>query len=710
MKTVSIITPVFNTAEYIEECIQSVLEQTYDHIELIVVDDCSTDQSYEILKKFANEQKSIKVFQTKQNQGTGAARNLGLEKATGDFIYFLDSDDVLPKQTIELLVNHIGEHDMIRGRMNTNHLINSFVLVYHNAFNPRMYTDNKYNLLRNDSAINFLIRRSYIEQHALRFNENVKVYSDLYFMIPALQNANMIPYMSEAIYLKRRRANPMVNPSLTQQAIEVTFLEYTSVYVDLKERFKGNPLISSYLDKQLLNRYRKNVAVKIEEENLYEPLFFALRQAMLMVNREDLKTYDKVFQREIKAIQSGRLGKYKRINKQHHFLRDAYKGRKSKSALKQFAYKHIFLRLRQQKKWVFFESFGGKGYSDSPKYIYEYMMQHKEGYEFIWSVNDLQNIPGPAKQVRRSSLKYYYYLARAKYWVSNARMPNKLYKPKNKVYLQTWHGTPLKKLAGDMDNVLMPGTNPATYKRNFSNETAKWDYLIAPNAYSSEIFRRAFWFNNTMLEVGYPRNDVLYNLDDEENIRALKAKMKLPQDKKVVLYAPTWRDDEYYEVGSYRFDLKLELDRMQRELGDEYVVVLRMHYLIATNMDISAYEGFAYDFSSYGDISELYLVSDVLITDYSSVFFDYANLRRPILFYTYDIDKYRDQLRGFYLDMETEVPGPLLTTTEEVIDSLTNLPALNEAYKDRYETFYNRFCAWDDGTVSERVVKSVFKD
>lgn len=710
MKTVSIIIPVYNTAEYIEECIQSVLEQTYKHIELIVIDDFSTDHSYEILRKLEQEHDQIKLFKFNQNKGPGTARNFGLTKATGEYVYFLDSDDILPTQTIEFLMDYVGEHDMIRGRMNTNHLINSFVLVYHNAFNPRIYTDNKYNLLRNESAVNFLIRSEFIKKHKLRFNEDTKIYSDLEFMIPALQNVRTIPYMNEAIYLKRRRDNPMVNPSLTQQKIEVRFLEYATVYMDLKERFKTDSLVSAYLDKQLLNYYRKEVAIQIEEENLYEPLFFALRQAMLMVSREDLKTYDKVFQREIKAIQSGRLNKYKRINRQHHFLKDAYKGGKSKTALKDFIYQHIFSRLPQKKKLVFFESFGGKGYSDSPKYLYEYMMQHKADYDFVWSVNERQDIPGPAKQVTRMSLSYYYYLAKAKYWVTNARMPNKLYKPKNKVYLQTWHGTPLKKLAGDMDNVLMPGTNPATYKSNFSNETAKWDYLIAPNAYSSEIFKRAFWFNNTMLDVGYPRNDVLYNSDNEENIRVLKEKMNLPKDKKVVLYAPTWRDDEYYEVGSYRFDLKLELDKMQRTLGDEYIVVLRMHYLIATNMDISNYKGFAYDFSSYGDISELYLVSDVLITDYSSVFFDYANLRRPILFYTYDIDKYRDQLRGFYLDMETEIPGPLLTTTEEVIHSLENISTLNEEYKERYEAFYNRFCAWDDGTVSERVVKTVFKD
>src|SRR5699024_6878676 len=133
------------------------------------------------------------------------------------------------------------------------------------------------------------------------------------------------------------------------------------------------------------------------------------------------------------------------------------------------------------------------------------------------------------------------------------------------------------------------------------------------------------------------------------------------------------RDDEFYSVGKYKFSLKLDLENMERALDEEYIIILRMHYLIASNLDISDYPSFVFDFSNYSDISELYLVSDILITDYSSVFFDYANLKRPILFYTYDLEKYRSQLRGFYLDMNTDLPGPLLETTDEIIDNIKNI-------------------------------------
>src|SRR5699024_9675578 len=136
--------------------------------------------------------------------------------------------------------------------------------------------------------------------------------------------------------------------------------------------------------------------------------------------------------------------------------------------------------------------------------------------------------------------------------------------------------------------------------------------------------------------------------------------MGIRRNKKIILYAPTWRDNEYYQRGKYKFDIKLDLERMRETLSDDYVILLRMHYLIAENIDTSKYDGFVIDMSKYEDIRDLYLISDILLTDYSSVFFDYAILNRSVLFFTYDLESYRDNLRGFYFDFEKEAPGPLL--------------------------------------------------
>ena len=233
-------------------------------------------------------------------------------------------------------------------------------------------------------------------------------------------------------------------------------------------------------------------------------------------------------------------------------------------------------------KLIIFESFFGRQYSCNPRAIYEYMKEHYPEYKLYWSVDKryVQNfVEKDLNIITRFSLKWLFLMATARYWVINVRIPLWIPKPKHTIYIQTWHGTPLKKLALDMDEVHIPGTDTEKYKRNFIKETSKWDYLISPNRYSSEIFRRAFAFKNEMIESGYPRNDFLYQANDEDKIMGIKQRYKIPLDKKVILYAPTWRDDQYYQVGKYKFDLKLNLQQMQEQLGAEYIVILRMHYL-----------------------------------------------------------------------------------------------------------------------------------
>lgn len=359
---------------------------------------------------------------------------------------------------------------------------------------------------------------------------------------------------------------------------------------------------------------------------------------------------------------------------------------------------------------IIFESFLGKQYSCNPRAIYEYLKENHPEYTMYWSADKryLDNFTDKdILYAERFSLKWLFLMARARYWVSNSRLPLWIPKPSHTTYLQTWHGTPLKRLAADMDEVHMPGTDTERYKVNFLKESSKWDYLISPNKYSTDIFRSAFGFRKEMVESGYPRNDYLYNNNNEETIAKLKKDYHLPLDKKILLYAPTWRDDQFYGKGQYKFELQLNLDRLREELGNEYIINLRMHYLVAENFDLTPYKGFAYDFSHHEDIRELYLISDMLVTDYSSVFFDYGNLRRPMIFYVYDIENYRDKLRGFYFDFEEKAPGPLARTTEEVIHYIKNITP-DSYLNEQYEEFYRKFCYLESGESSKRVVEEVF--
>jgi len=359
---------------------------------------------------------------------------------------------------------------------------------------------------------------------------------------------------------------------------------------------------------------------------------------------------------------------------------------------------------------IVFESFGGRQVSDSPLAIYQLFSKLYPGFNYVWSV-DKEAIPYCKEHgipyVKRRTAKWVRVLEKSQYWISNARFPAWVKKPKYVTYIQTWHGTPLKKLGLDIQNVTMPGTNTQAYHRNFVKEANRWDALVSPNDYSTQIFRSAFGFNNQILKVGYPRNDALIN-SNADDVTRLKQAMGIPLDKKVVMYAPTYRDNQFAEKGKYTFELPFSLADFRDKYGKDTVLILRMHYLISNALDISNYTDFVYDFSSYPNISDLYLVSDMLITDYSSVFFDYAYLQRPILFYPYDYHLYKDELRGFYLDYEQDLPGKIAQNEDDLLQYIGEYLQTPDMRNDpKFTKFYERFCAINDGLSSLKVVNYV---
>lgn len=374
-----------------------------------------------------------------------------------------------------------------------------------------------------------------------------------------------------------------------------------------------------------------------------------------------------------------------------------------------FLYRLEMKILPVNKKIVIFESNMGRNYTGNPKAIYEEMIRaglDKKYRCYVILDNVNTPIPGNAKKLRRTRFKYFFIMGIAGVWVCDSRMPKYIKKREKVQYIQTWHGTPLKKLALDMDTVNMAGdTNIERYKKNFYDNTRTWDYLLSQNSYSTEIFKRAFAFDKKILEIGYPRNDILFQGNNEEYIKNIKIKLGLPQDKKVLLYAPTWRDNEYYEKGAYKFSSAMDFESLMDKLGQDYVCIVKYHYLVKENLDWSPYKGFVYEFNMCEDISMLYLVADMLITDYSSVMFDYSLLKRPMVFFAYDLDDYKDNLRGFYFDFLEETPGPVVHTTEELIHSVLHYE--EDVYREKCEMFYRKYNHADNGKASEAVVQLI---
>lgn len=364
--------------------------------------------------------------------------------------------------------------------------------------------------------------------------------------------------------------------------------------------------------------------------------------------------------------------------------------------------------LPVDKKLILFESGIGKQYADSPKFIYEKIIKSGLKYKFVWVNNsNIRFEDNNTIKIKRLSPKYYYYLARAKYWVNNQNFPTYIKKRPQTIYLQTWHGTPLKKMLYDMKEVHGRSDD---YIERVGKAIKNWDYLISPSPYATKAFKSAFRYKNEVLEVGYPRNDIFYKEDRRKLAQKVRNKLHLKQNKKIILYAPTFRDNQTLRKNKFYFDINMDLNLMKESLGKDYVLLLRMHVVISNQIEIDeTLQDFVYNVSDYPDIQELLLIADILITDYSSVMFDFANTGKPMLFYTYDLENYRDQIRGFYMDLEEEAPGPLVNNTNEIINSIKNIDRIKEDYQNKYNAFKQKYCPLDDGFASQRVVDFLFK-
>lgn len=355
-------------------------------------------------------------------------------------------------------------------------------------------------------------------------------------------------------------------------------------------------------------------------------------------------------------------------------------------------------RRRPLREAVLYESFNGRQYSDNPRAVYEEVTRRGLDLEALWVVDDAQAVPPPsARVVRRWSADWYDAVARSRYLVSNMFQPPWYERRGGQVVVETWHGTPLKRLGFDVE-VPMRSLAVLGGLERTESAAAVWDLLVSPNPFTTAIMRGAFHYSGEIIESGYPRNDILHRPDAAVRAAAVRRRLGLPEGKRVVLYAPTWREDNRGAL-----DLRLDLDEMRSALGRDQVLLVRTHQYVSGRVAGDG-DGYVFDVSGYPDMAELQLVADVFITDYSSSMFDFAGTGKPLLFYTYDLEDYRDRLRGFYFDLSEEAPGPLLRTQADLVGALGELDDVMTKYRDAYETFVSRFCPLDDGHASARVV------
>ncbi|GGS13702.1 hypothetical protein GCM10010252_61420 [Streptomyces aureoverticillatus] len=366
---------------------------------------------------------------------------------------------------------------------------------------------------------------------------------------------------------------------------------------------------------------------------------------------------------------------------------------------------HELLKLPMDDSLVLFEALEGRGYADSPRYLYEELVRRGLPLRAVWSYSgNRDSFPAGVDLVRRGSWRYVGALARAKYWVDSHGFPAAYPKRPETRYLQTWHGQPLKRMGFDAPELRM-GT-PSTQQRH-RDMVARWDALIAPSEEFEKTFVAANEYSGELIRSGMPRNDVLVHWntpEQRERAARARARLQVPDSRKMLLYAPTFRDNARGSGDSIRVNLQ----ELTEKVGRDWIIVVRPHYY--DRFSVPRELGHAVrDGGSFPDINDLMLASDALLTDYSSVMFDYANLGRPILLFTDDYEEYRTGARGTYYELPEITPGPMLDTTADLIEVLRNLDRVRRQWSESYARFQRTFNSRETGQSSKAVVDLFFE-
>lgn len=350
------------------------------------------------------------------------------------------------------------------------------------------------------------------------------------------------------------------------------------------------------------------------------------------------------------------------------------------------------------KRKIVFCTSKGKRYGDNPMYVSDELLSRDSDFEIVWLLDKSLkiNLPDRVKRCDYNWLSVIYELVTSRVWVDSNMKYSGFLKRKGQLYIQTWHGSyGLKKIAGDVEeNSKNKLSN--IYKRDFKYNAKKTDIMLSNSARTTEIYRRAFWFKGKILEYGSPRNDLFFK-DVEEYKRKVYRYFGL-KNQHIVLYAPTFRND-------YRTDdLKIDYKRMQKALqirfGGEWVVLVRLHpFNLVDAADFIEYTDTVLNASEYSIMQELLVVSDVLVTDYSSCMFDFATIKKPCFLYATDVERYKAE-RGNYFELE-ELPFPVSENNEQLEQIILGFDG--STYERDLDTLFKTVGLNETGHASEKV-------
>ncbi|MEU4641992.1 bifunctional glycosyltransferase family 2 protein/CDP-glycerol:glycerophosphate glycerophosphotransferase [Micromonospora sp. NPDC023814] len=725
MTLISFVVPAFRVQGYLRECLDSILAQPVADIEVIGVDDCSPDDGGEILAEYAARDGRVHAVRLTENVGLGPARNVGLDRAVGEYVWFVDGDDWLaPECLVEvaerlratrpdvLLVDHVRAH--------WNNAVTRSAMAEVFPEPPGEGTfrlrDRPETLRVLHTAWNRLVRRQFLRDLALRFAPGW--YEDVSFSYPVLMAAERIGVLDRVCVNYRQRRAGAITRTRGDRHFEV-FHQWHRVFRLMDSWGSAVDDLRPAVFERMIWHYLTVLGNGQRIAPELRPTFFAqitadyarwlppggypapggaegLKHRLVAAGR--WRTFS-ALRTAYRARDTAR--RTARTTKRRVAPRARRAARLARDTLLREYYR-AELRRPVDPTLAVYAAYWYRGYADNPAAVHEAARRLAPQVRGVWIVrrDRVHTMPEGVEYVVAGTPAYYRALARARWLVNNVNFPDYVRKRPGSVHVQTHHGTPVKVMGLDQQRypIGAVGMDFAGLLRRVD----RWDFSISANSFSTQMWERAYPATYTTLEVGYPRNDRLVNATAEEVLR-LRAEFGLGLGERVVLYAPTHRE----HLPGYRppFDPGRLLD----VLGPAGRLLMRSHYFhdrerrARRPVDRDRVR----DVSGHPRVEDLYLVADVLVTDYSSAMFDYAVLDRPIVVYAPDWEAYR-LARGVYFDLLAEPPGAVATSFADLLD-LFRAGGVDSAEATRArQRFRARFCALEDGHAAERVVRRVF--
>ncbi|MFA3837093.1 bifunctional glycosyltransferase/CDP-glycerol:glycerophosphate glycerophosphotransferase [Streptomyces aureus] len=707
MPRFSVIVPVYKVQAYLHACLESVLEQSCSDLEVIAVDDCSPDASGAIADEFAARDERVRTVHLRENVGLGRARNTGLEHATGDYVLFLDSDDTLTPGALQAIT------DRIEATGGPDVLVYDYARTYwtgeavRNQYADRLAQDGPapFALVDRPEILQLLMvawnkayRRAFVEEQGFVFPPGY--YEDTPWTYPVLMSARTIATLDRVCvhYRQRRRGNILGTPS--REHFDV-FDQYDRVFAFLDAHTELADAWRPLLFRRMVEHFATVFTHPDRLPRGSRPDF--LRRARAHYRRYRVPGAPVAARDRLRhgLVRLGSHRTYRSLAAAMRCVRRvrglAGRLRSAARAAALQAHYRVQLLLPVRADRAVFSSYGGRGHGCNPGALEAAFRTYAPHVATAWIAEPEHHhtLPSGTRALRPGTAAYWTALARSRYLVNNVDFDHRLVKRAGQVVIQTQHGTPLKKMGLDLQD------HPAAaHGQDFGRllrSVDTWDYVLSANRHSTLVWERAYPSAYTTLEYGCPRNDAFHRATSRDVARARES-LGIPDGATAILYAPTHRDYRRTQACA------LDLQRVLRRLGTEFVVLTRAHPLHPAPLAQSA--GRLIDVSGHVSVESLCLAADALVTDYSSLMFDYANLDRPIVIHADDWEAY-EASRGTYFDLRASPPGAVARSEDELIDIFATGHWRGSRSAQLRAAFRKRFCPYDDGRAAERVVRHV---